>query len=298
MENPRHRSEERRKDRQRSASLEQRRKSQVTTGPLQNNNPLTATPTHQSASQSMDVCKEHRRKRQFVDEDGFTHPLKTGKVTEEPQRPSVPLQNIYQILGGALASSSGSNVSQSAPVASKPKRIPPIYVRMKVVTMQALDSIKKAAASPVSFEYQRYGLRIRTNSATDHKNIIDLLKREGVEYYTFNPNPGHVIKFIMRGLPPSVGAEEVSSGLSAEGAQVTHMRQIKRNIVNESNIKVSVPLPMWVISVPRNEEATQKLKNVRDSLNFQSNLKTSRPGAAHCSALGARISVTRPNSVT
>ena len=128
----------------------------------------------------MEVCDEQKRKRQFVDHDGFTHPSKTGKVTEEPQRPSIPFQNIYQILGGALASSSESGVQQSAVVAPKPKRIPPINVKMKVVTMQALDSIKKAAATPVSFEYQRYGLRIKTNSATDHKTIIDLFKREEI----------------------------------------------------------------------------------------------------------------------
>ena len=185
-----------------SASLEQCQKIQVTTSPLQNNIPTIATPTHQSASQGMEVCEEHKRKRQFVDQDGFTHPSKTGKVTEEPQRPSIPLQNIYQILGGALASSSVSGFQQSIVVASKPKRIPPIYVRMKVVTMQALDSIKKAATSPVSFEYQRYGLRIKTNSATDHKTIIDLFKREGIEFYTFNRNPGQLVKFAMRGLPP------------------------------------------------------------------------------------------------
>ena len=126
MEKPRHRSEERRKDRQRSTSLEQCQKIQVTTSPLQNNIPTIATPTHQSASQGMEVCEEHRRKRQFVDQDGFTHPSKTGKVSEEPQLPFIPLQNIYQILGGALASSSGSSVSQSASVVPKPKRIPPL----------------------------------------------------------------------------------------------------------------------------------------------------------------------------
>ena len=140
------------------------------------------------------MCEEHKRKRQFLDQDGFTHPLKTGKVTEEPPRPSIPLQNIYQILGGALASSSGSGDQQSTVVAPKPKRIPPINARMKIVTLQTLESIKKVAASPVSFEYQRYGLRIKTNTAIDHKNIIDLLRREGVEYYTFNQNPGQVIK--------------------------------------------------------------------------------------------------------
>ena len=269
MEKPRHRSEERRKDRQRSASLEQRQNIQVTASPMQSNTiPTIATPTHQSASQGMEVCEEHKRKRQFVDQDGFTHPSKTGKVTEEPKLPSIPLRNIYQILGGALASSSVSSVSQSAAVAPKPKRIPPINVKMKLVTMQALDSIKKAAAGPVSFEYQRYGLRIKTNTITDHKNIIDLLKREGVEYYTFNPNPGQIVKFVMRGLPPTVGAEEVLSGLNSAGAQVSHVRQIKRNILNETNTKVTVPLPMWVVSVPRSEEATQKLKNVRGLFEF------------------------------
>ena len=73
---------------------------------------------------------------------------------------------------------------------------------MKIVTMQALESTKKAAAGPASFEYQRHGLRFKTNTASDHKNIIDLLKREGAEYYTFNPNSGQIVKFVMRGLPP------------------------------------------------------------------------------------------------
>ena len=73
----------------------------------------------------------------------------------------------------------------------------------------------------------------------------------------------------MRGLPPSATPEEIKSGLNSAGAPVCHIRQVKRNVVDEDNQKLSMPLPIWVISMPINEEAVHKLKSVTGLFDFR-----------------------------
>ena len=59
---------------------------------------------------SMDFSDE-RRKRQFVDEEGFTHPSKTAKVEQISREIPILTKNRYETLAGATVVAGTSGVS-------------------------------------------------------------------------------------------------------------------------------------------------------------------------------------------
>ena len=48
------------------------------------------------------------------------------------------------------------------------------------------------------------------------------------------------MKFILRGLPPSTECEEILAGLRERGVEISHARQIKRNIVENGMRLVTI----------------------------------------------------------
>ena len=52
------------------------------------------------------------------------------------------------------------------------------------------------------FEYIRHGLKIKTISAVDRQAATKFLQQEGVEFYTYDLNPGRNTKFILKGPTP------------------------------------------------------------------------------------------------
>ena len=93
------------------------------------------------------------------------------------------------------------------------------------------------------------------------------LDSKGVEFYTFNPNPAQQVKFILRGLHTPMDINEILAGLSAEGAEVSHARQIKQNTI-EDGTRVVTLHPMWVITITKTTEDVNKFKNITRLNNF------------------------------
>lgn len=71
-------------------------------------------------------------------------------------------------------------------------------------------------------------------SAADHQNVARYLVGRGTEFYTFNHNPGQMVKFVLRGLPPSTESEEILAGFREKVVEVSPARHIKRNILKNS----------------------------------------------------------------
>ena len=53
------------------------------------------------------------------------------------------------------------------------------------------------------------GLKIRTDTLADINSVSNYLDGRGTEFYTFDPNPGQEVKFILRGLSPSTDCDEI-----------------------------------------------------------------------------------------
>ena len=166
---------------------------------------------------------------------------------------------MYQVLGGDLAQAGPSTQRTTAP---KIKRVPPIVAKLPNIRTSDIEQIKAQCKNVVNFEYARNGLRIKTTTAADHLKISQMLRNAGVEFYTYHPNLGQNIKYVMRGLPPSTTCEEVSMGLSQQGVVVSHVRQVKRSVTDETNQKVTKLLPLLVVSIIKAEQNIQNLKKV------------------------------------
>ena len=106
-----------------------------------------------------------------------------------------------------------------------------------------VNSIKAHSIGLICLEYTMNGLKIRTTNNADHDAF---LKAWGIEFYTHDPNPSQQVKYILRGLPPSTEDKEIKIGLREKGVAVTHVRQLKRNVV-EDEMRVVKLLPMLIV---------------------------------------------------
>ena len=117
------------------------------------------------------------------------------------------------------------------------------------------------------FEYTSNGLKVRCSTNADHLNIIYFIKNHGVEFYSFNPNPMQQVKFLLWGLLPSMESEEIVAGLREKRVETSYAQQLKRNVMIDGVRSVKL-LPLWVITVARNEENINLLKSTTGILNF------------------------------
>ena len=212
-----------------------------------------------------------QRKRQFTDNEGFTHPPKFAKVTEQIIKP-VETGNMFGVLAGETTAAGPSGTSRTINNGNgpqrKPRKMPPIVARLPKVTPPMITELKNQTNAGILFEYSAGGLKIRTSTPADHKSVCNFLDGKGAEFYTFNPNPAQQVKFILRGLPPSMDIEEIVAGIREEGVEISHARQIKRNTINEDGEREVTPLPMWVITVTKTTENVNKLKSLTGIHNF------------------------------
>ena len=96
--------------------------------------------------------------------------------------------------------------------------MPPIMVTFKRIDTTVVSNTKAQTSGQITFENAANGLKIRTsNNAADHQSVARYLEGRGTEFYSFNPNPGQMVKYILRGLPPSTECEEIMAGLGEKG---------------------------------------------------------------------------------
>ena len=85
-----------------------------------------------------------------------------------------------------------------------------------------IHEIKTPTNAYILFEYTIGGLKIRTSTAADHQSVCTVLDNKDAEFYTFNPNPAQQVKFILRGLPPSMEIDKILAGLREEGVEINY----------------------------------------------------------------------------
>ena len=216
---------------------------------------------------------DSQRKRHLADAEGFIQPEKFAKVKDvDSLTKFIETSNTYKVLGEmAQTGPSGAAAQRAKPgnegKTRKEKRMPPIVAKLKKVETTMVNAIKNQTKGLIYFEYTMNDLKIRTANNADHKSAITFLKAKGIEFYTHDPNPSQQVKYILRGLPPSTDGEEIVTKLTKKGVEVNHVRQMKRNIV-EDDMRVVKLLPMWIVTIPKIEENIENFKSVTVILNF------------------------------
>jgi hypothetical protein len=129
-----------------------------------------------------------------------------------------------------------------------------------------------------------------TKDLNDHSNITKLLQIQKKEYFTFNPAPGAVARFVLKGLPPNATCEEIVDGLKSSGIKVSQIK--KGRVDQETREKTLIPLAVWIITVEKAMENIANLKALTGLNHFRIRISD-----YSCSASDIRVMATRPTSV-
>ena len=112
--------------------------------------------------------------------------------------------------------------------------------------------------------------KLKIKNQVEHAAAIGILKKEGIDYFTYNPKPGSTIKFVLRGLPLNVSCEEIAQQIKKAGIVLTQTKQMTKHSVHpETWEKFIAPLPLWVLTITREAENIQKLKQLTGILHFK-----------------------------
>ena len=79
--------------------------------------------------------------------------------------------------------------------------MPPIVARIANVDTSIVNAIKAQTSGQMVFEYAARCLKIRTDTLADFNSVSTYLDGRGTEFYSFDPNRGQQVKYILRGYP-------------------------------------------------------------------------------------------------
>lgn len=133
---------------------------------------------------------------------------------------------------------------------SQPTRMPPITVRNETNFMALIKTLKPKLAHDFKTTSSRTGTRIYTHSKEDHQQVIDTLKQENQEYFTYQRRQDLPIKVVLRRLPNSLDPEELSEALQDAGYDILNVRQIITHRGGEA-----IKNPLYIVSLPRTEKS-------------------------------------------
>ena len=191
----------------------------------------------QTSSETQNMASPLKRP---ADAEGFEYP-KTPCRPKTPEPPAPPkTRNMFeglQTLVDVPPSTSSAHQASPSSQAPKKRRTPHIFVK-----------IAKIEDPPVAprcyFEYVATGLRVQTKNKVEHATTTETLKKEGIVFFTYNPNPGSTIKFVLRGLPSNASCEEIAQEIKNAGTVLTHAKQMtKHSIHPETREQFVAPLP-------------------------------------------------------
>ena len=80
--------------------------------------------------------------------------------------------------------------------------MPPFVARIATVDTSIVNAIKAQTSGQIVLDYAARGLKIRTDTLADFNSVSTYLDGRGTEFYTFEPNPGQKVKYILRVSPP------------------------------------------------------------------------------------------------
>jgi hypothetical protein len=101
------------------------------------------------------------------------------------------------------------------------------------------------------FRSTRNGTRVITRGMADFQSIKSYFDNHSLQYYTFFPKSEEPIKAVIRHLPYTTPAEDISDGLVSLGFDVVSVKQMtstRRSPPEESKV---INLPPFLVTLPR-----------------------------------------------
>ncbi|GIY71438.1 hypothetical protein CEXT_377301 [Caerostris extrusa] len=120
--------------------------------------------------------------------------------------------------------------------------MPPIMVKYSDSLKGLIAEISKKFHDEVRIKLAGEHLKIFPNNSDNHRLITNYLKNSQTEYYVITPKNLRPLKAVLKGLPVSYNADEISTGLAELGLQIDEVRQLTNfeNQSSNSSLAVSV----------------------------------------------------------
>lgn len=203
-----------------------------------------------------------KRKPTKQSSEGFKVPNKTSKAVHYQSEP-IKVNNQFEVLNSVEQMETNVNNADLA-TTPKIKKPPPVIVQYNKDFEQLLSLLKAELHSDTTAEYLPNGqLKIKSTTNEERNNIMKIFQDHNIGYYTYGGQETDNIKFVMKGLPPSFSQENIVNALADKQITLLNIRQLKRSFYdNETQTKQISLLPIWVLTIPRTPESTEKLKSL------------------------------------
>ena len=187
---------------------------------------------------------------------------------------TVPTENRFQALTETTGEEEEDEDNQRA---TKKKFFPPIVLHMENVKEKDLTEMRRQLQGEYIAEYIPEGIKVKTTTQEDYDKIIQTANLRKIGYYTYDADTRKFARYVLRGLPPDFNSNTIQNELAGQGADIIRVRQITRNVTNEeTRSREKIPLPLWVITIPKAQEEINKLKNITGIMNFRTRIEDYR----------------------
>ncbi|GFW16765.1 nucleic-acid-binding protein from transposon X-element [Trichonephila clavipes] len=157
-----------------------------------------------------------------------------------------------------------------------PPKIKPIMLRYKDnynMVLKGLNKMYPKSTNKLTGQY----IKILASTTDEHREITNLLKSKGEEFYSVPPLADRPLKVVIKGLPKSTPTDEIKADLLEQGVPAMKVSQLTQR-------KSKFPLPIFLVGVRKHVEGATDIYDISKCCYMSVVLDTfkKRPGAMQC----------------
>ncbi|GFT88380.1 nucleic-acid-binding protein from transposon X-element [Trichonephila clavipes] len=186
----------------------------------------------------------------------------------DPQDESPMMEDISETAGNGE-----ENLDEDVTV---PPKIKPIMLKYKDNYNMVLKGLNKMYPNSTDKLTGKY-IKIMASTTDEHREITNLLKSKGEEFYVVPALADRPLKVVIKGLPKSTATAEIKADLLEQGVPVMKVSQ-------RTQRKSKFPLPIFLVEVRKHVEGATDIYDVSKCCYMSVVLDTfrKRPGATQC----------------
>ncbi|GFT51163.1 probable RNA-directed DNA polymerase from transposon X-element [Trichonephila clavipes] len=157
-----------------------------------------------------------------------------------------------------------------------PPKIKPIMLKYKDNYNMVLKGLNRMYPNSTNKLTGKY-IKIMASTTDEHREITNLLKSKGEEFYAVPALADRPLKVVIKGLPKSTATAEIKADLLEQGVPVMKVSQLTQR-------KSKFPLPIFLVEVRKHVEGATDIYDVSKCCYMSVVLDTfkKRPGATQC----------------
>ena len=143
------------------------------------------------------------------------------------------------------------------------------FTNIKAETLKHITGPHKT----IKIRYTNNAMIINTESKETHDYVTNKLHTLNIKFATINTSNNQIEKITLKGLPPHFTEEEIKTELTEQHYPILHVRQICRSSIDDGR-KQKTPLPIWVLTLQKTSDITDRLDNLTSLFNIKIRTET------------------------